>query len=150
MVQQELGLDIGLRVHGAPLSPIEATKRQNSTHGLSGNHGGDSEELEENQLPISVTQGIYSDGLLFGFILITEDGIVEKSSVFDLAKKGLQMVFSFIVSRGMMETAMKSTPTTKPSLQRDRGFNSFHNKVLSKSYAPYRGRFSISFYLQRG
>lgn len=53
LLQQELGLRIGLRVHGnegALLSPTEATQRQNSTHGLSGNYGGESEESEENKL----------------------------------------------------------------------------------------------------
>ncbi len=58
--------------------PIRGDQEANSIHSLSGNHGGDSEELEENQLPISVMQGIYSDGLRFGFVLITEDGITEK------------------------------------------------------------------------
>lgn len=59
------------------------------------------------------------------------------SNLFDIAtKKGLQMVFSFIVS--MMETAMKSTPNTKPTkpgLQREREVNSFYDEVLARAYA---------------
>lgn len=85
----------------------------------------------------SMTQGFYSDGLRFAFVHIAEDGIVKSSGIFDVrAPKGLKYIFSFIVS--MMETAMKSTPTTtpiKPGLQRDREVSEFEDEVWTKVYA---------------
>lgn len=85
----------------------------------------------------SITQGFYSDGLRFGFVHITEDGIVKISGTFDVRLPGgLKYIFSFIVS--MMETAMKSTPTTtptKPGLQRVREVSDSQDEVWTKIYA---------------
>ena len=85
----------------------------------------------------STTQGFYSDGQRFAFVHITEDGTVKISGTFDIRLPGaLKYVFSFIIS--MMETAMKSTPTTtptKPGLQRVREVSNFQDEVWTKIYA---------------
>lgn len=56
-----------------------------------------------------VAQGFYSDGRLYEFRCIKEDGTVMRSSTFNITyETGLKMVFRFTVA--MLETAMKSTP----------------------------------------
>jgi hypothetical protein len=97
--------------------------------------------LRENRLRAKktniTTQGFYSDGTRFAFIYITEDGIIEKSAVFDTDfGSHLKIVFNFIIT--MMETAMKSTPNatpTKPGQQREKEVNHFKDEVWTKVYA---------------
>lgn len=83
------------------------------------------------------TQGFYSDGTRFGFLCITEEGVVRLSRIFDIGKRGeLKMVFSFIVN--IIETAMKMTPTvtpTKPGPQRDLEIENYHDEVWTKIYS---------------
>lgn len=75
---------------------------------MAGDSAGESETANKIN---SMTQGFYIDGLRFAFVHITEDDIFKSSEIFDVrAPKGLKYIFSFIVS--MMETAMKSMPTT--------------------------------------
>lgn len=82
------------------------------------------------------TQGFYSDGTRFGFLCITEEGVVRHSRIFDISKKGeLKVVFSFIVN--MMETAMKMTPTVTPTKlgpRRDLEVESYHDEVWTEIY----------------
>lgn len=82
------------------------------------------------------TQGFYSDGTRFGFLCITEEGVVRHSRIFDISKKGeLKVVFSFIVN--MMETAMKMTPTVTPTKLgpwRDLEVESYHDEVWTEIY----------------
>lgn len=60
------------------------------------------------------TKGFYSNGIQFGFLCITEEGVIRLSLIFDISKKGEpKVVFSFNVN--MMETAMKITPTVNPT-----------------------------------
>lgn len=55
------------------------------------------------------TQGFYSNGIRFGFLCMTEEGVVAHSRIFDISMKGkLKVVFSFIVN--LIETAMRMTP----------------------------------------
>ena len=71
----------------------------------------------------TVTQGFYTDGIMFVFVCITTDGVIEESEVWDINRPAhFQMVYSWIIQ--MMETAMKSTPNallTKLGLYVGRG-----------------------------
>ena len=59
------------------------------------------------------TQGFYSDGTRFGFLCITEEGMVRHSRIFTIGKRGeLKTVLSFIVK---MMAAMKMTPAVTPT-----------------------------------
>lgn len=83
-----------------------------------------------------ITQGFYSDGTRFGFVYIKDDGTIVQSPTWDIrAAGGLRMVFSFIVA--MLETALKSTPTsapTKPGVLQDKEIHNFDDEAWSKVY----------------
>jgi len=83
-----------------------------------------------------ITQGFYSDGTRFGFVCIRDSGAIVQSPTWDTgAEGGLSMVFSFIVA--MLETALKSTPTTtptKPGVLQDEEIHNFDDEVWSKIY----------------
>ncbi len=68
-------------------------------------------------------QGFYSNGTMFRFMCIHNDGIVIKSNIYDLSWTGeLKTVFNFLL--GMLVTAAQSSPNTTytiPSPPRDRG-----------------------------
>lgn len=82
-----------------------------------------------------ITQGLYSDGIRFGFVCIKDDGTIVQSSTWDIqAEGGLSMVFSFIVA--MLETALRSTPTattpTEPGKQQDKEIQNMDDEVWSR------------------
>ncbi|KAL2056961.1 hypothetical protein ABVK25_002700 [Lepraria finkii] len=83
-----------------------------------------------------ITQGFYSDGTRFEFVCIKDDGKIVQSPTWDTrAAGGLRMVFSFIVA--MLETALKSTPTsspTKPGVLQDKEIHNFDDEMWSKVY----------------
>ena len=87
-----------------------------------------------------ITQGFFSDGIRFGFICIKDNGVVLHSPTCDTeARGGLSMVFSFIVA--MLETSLKSTPTTtptKPGTLQDKEIHIFDDEVWSKVYTLTR------------
>ena len=83
-----------------------------------------------------ITQGFYTNGNCFGFVCIKDSGLIMQSPTWDRrAEGGLSMVFSFIVA--MLETALKSTPTTtptKPGMLQDKEIRDFDDEVWSKIY----------------
>ena len=86
-----------------------------------------------------VTQGFYSDGNRFAFMSIKGNGSIIQSPTYDTrATDGLNMIFSFVVT--MLETAMKSTPTTsptKPGLQQEQEITNFDENVFQKAYKTF-------------
>lgn len=83
------------------------------------------------------TQGFYSDGERFAFISISQDGIIQKSRIFDITEDDdLKIVYNFITT--MMETALKSSPTSSPTKQgekQEEEINCYHDEVWLKAYA---------------
>ncbi|KAL6715560.1 hypothetical protein ACLMJK_006521 [Lecanora helva] len=83
-----------------------------------------------------LTQGFYSDGVRFAFISIREDGTVILSPTCDIfMRDGLDLVFSYIVA--MLETAMKSPPSTSPTnpgSARENKIEKFDSEKWAKIY----------------
>ncbi len=63
-----------------------------------------------------MTQGFYSDGEIYRFLCIRNNGTVMKSLVYDVSMGGKQLksVFNFLL--GILITAAESSPNTSPAI----------------------------------
>lgn len=87
----------------------------------------------------AVTQGFYTDGYLYRFMVIDADGEIGRSPIYEIQeRRGLKTVFNFIVT--ILETALKSSPTvtpTKAGEQCDNEINNFGREIWSVVHSPY-------------
>jgi hypothetical protein len=79
-------------------------------------------------------QGFYSDGDIYRFICIRNNGIVMKSQLYDISldnPRHLKSVFNFLL--GMVTTAAESSPNTspiKPGPEQDEKIENFDREVF--------------------
>jgi hypothetical protein len=81
-------------------------------------------------------QGFFTDGNMYRFMSISNDGEVMASDIYFIERPGhKKTVFNFIVT--ILESALKSTPTvtpTKPGLQRDNEIAHYEKLVWADAY----------------
>ena len=80
-----------------------------------------------------MTQGFYSDGGIYRFLCIRNNGTVMKSLLYDVSIRGkhLKSVFNFLL--GMLITAAESSPNkspTKPGQEQDERIENFDRDVF--------------------
>jgi hypothetical protein len=80
-----------------------------------------------------MTQGFYSDGGIYRFFCIRNNGTVMKSQLYDVSMRGkpLKSVFNFLL--GMLITAAESSPNTsptKPGQEQDKRIENFDRDVF--------------------
>lgn len=88
----------------------------------------------------TTVQGFFTDGERYTFMAIRNDGIVQRSHVFetDVNESGapqLKSIFNFIVT--MLDTSSRSTPQaspTKPIATRDREIADYDNTECAKAH----------------
>jgi hypothetical protein len=84
-----------------------------------------------------MTQGFYSDGEMFRFVCIRNNGTVMMSDMYDIytRKTHLKTVFNFLL--GMLNTAAESSPNTspaKPGPEQDERIEKFDQDVFVKVF----------------
>jgi len=88
-----------------------------------------------------MTQGFYSDGGVYRFLCIRNDGTVIKSLVYDVStpSKQLKSVFNFLL--GILVTAAESSPNTsptKPGQEQDERIENFDRDVFVEVFEDIR------------
>jgi hypothetical protein len=88
-----------------------------------------------------MTQGFYSDGEIYRFLCIRNNGTVMKSLLYDTSMRGkhLKSVFNFLL--GMLMTAAESSPNTsptKPGQEQDERIENFDRDVFVEVFEDIR------------
>jgi hypothetical protein len=87
-----------------------------------------------------MVQGFYSNGNIYRFLIIRNDGTVMRSNLYDISLDGnLKKVFNFLL--GMLITGAESSPSTSPAKQgeqQDRRIENFDQEVYVEVFQDIR------------